>query len=336
MPQDAPRQDVGIDVSKDRLEVAIQIDDLPPQHLSFANTRTGHRQLRRRLTKKRRSARVTVESTNTYHLDLAYHLAAAPQIEIQILTPDRLTSFSKAQGTRAKTDRSDAATALEFTRRMKFEPWTPPETELGELRSLTRRVRQLNEEKTREESRLQNLASEGVSPAVCKDLREHIEHLKQRIQGLRTAARELVGERPDLAAEVELHCTVPGIGEKSSLDTVAELLHMPNDLSTRQCVAYTGLDPKVSESGKTVSKKRKISKKGSRYLRAALYMPALAAIQHDPHFRAFYDKLLARGKHKRTALTAVMRKLLHALWAMHRTQMPYDGDKLFPGILVSG
>lgn len=336
MHQDASRQDVGIDVSRDRIEVAVQIEDHPPQHLSFANTRTGHRRLRRRLTKKRRSARVTMESTNTYHLDLAYHLAAAPRIEIQILTPDRLSSFAKAQGTRAKTDRSDAATALEFTRRMEFEPWMPPETEVGELRSLTRRVRQLNEEKTREQSRLQNLASEGVSPAVREDLREHIDHLKQRIQGLRAAARELITDRPDLAAEVELHSTVPGIGETSSLDTVAELLHMPEDLSTRQCVAYTGLDPKVGESGKSVSKERKISKKGSRYLRAALYMPALAAIQHDWRFRAFYDKLLARGKHKRTALTAVMRKLLHALWAMHRRQTPYDGEKLFPGILVSG
>lgn len=335
MTQDAPRQDVGIDVSKESIEVAVQLGEHPIQRLSFDNTRQGHRQLRRRLTKKGRSARVTMESTNTYHLDLAYHLAADPRIEVQVLTPTRLSSFSKAQGTRAKTDRTDAETALEFTQRMEFEPWTPPEAQVSELRSLSRRVRQLNEEKTREESRLQNLASEGVSPAVQTDLVEHIEHLKQRIQDLRTAARELIAERPDLAAEIELHRTAPGIGEKASIDTVAELLHMPDDLSTRQCVAYTGLDPKVAESGKTVSKQRKISKKGSRYLRAALYMPALTAVRDDPHFKAFYNKLLERGKHKRTALTAVMRKLLHALWAMHRTQTPFDGNKLFPHLEVS-
>ena len=76
-------------------------------------------------------------------------------------------------------------------------------------------------------------------------------------------------------------------------------------------------------------KKTRISKAGNRHLRRALYMPALVAAQHDPHLRAFYELLIARGKAKMQALVAVMRKLLHAIFGMFKHRQLYDGSKLF-------
>ena len=100
-------------------------------------------------------------------------------------------------------------------------------------------------------------------------------------------------------------------------------------LPARQWVAYAGLDPRQYSSGSSVQKKMRLSKAGNKHLRRALYMPALVAVQHDPHLRAFYQHLLERGKFKMQALVAVRRKLLHAFPGRFKTHQPYDGSKLF-------
>ena len=101
------------------------------------------------------------------------------------------------------------------------------------------------------------------------------------------------------------------------------------DRDVRQWVAAAGLDPREHSSGTSVHQKTGISKAGNRHLRRALYMPALVAVQHDPHLRAFYQHLLEKGKEKLQALVAVMRKLLHAIFGMWKHQQPYDGAKLY-------
>jgi transposase len=129
--------------------------------------------------------------------------------------------------------------------------------------------------------------------------------------------------------------TTPGIGETSALQILGELAVLPDTLDARQWVAFAGLDPLQFTSGNSVEKKPRISRGGSRHLRRALYMPALVAIRHEPHLRAFYQRLLARGKAPLQAVVAVMRKLLHAFFAMFRSDHSYDGSKLCPVELAS-
>ena len=94
-------------------------------------------------------------------------------------------------------------------------------------------------------------------------------------------------------------------------------------------MAHAGLDPRPYESGTSVHRPRRISKVGNRHLRAALYMPALVAIQHEPNVKAFYDKLVAAGKKPVQTVVAVMRKLLHAIWGMLKHDEDFDGNKFF-------
>ena len=103
---------------------------------------------------------------------------------------------------------------------------------------------------------------------------------------------------------------------------------LPHGLDARQWVAFSGLDPSQFTSGTSVEKKPRISRGGSRHLRRALYMPALVALRREPHLRAFYQRLVSRGKARLQAVVAVMRKLLHALFAMFRSNQTYDGSKL--------
>jgi len=100
-------------------------------------------------------------------------------------------------------------------------------------------------------------------------------------------------------------------------------------LDVRQWVASAGLDPRECSSGSSLRKKARISKAGNAHLRRALYMPALVAIRHQPHLRAFYQHLRAQDKPKMVALIAVMRKLLHAIYGMFKHQQPFDGSKVY-------
>jgi len=146
---------------------------------------------------------------------------------------------------------------------------------------------------------------------------------------LRREAVRLIACDPELDRRFCLMLTTIGIAETSALQILGELAVLPDMLDARQWVAFSGLDPRLFKSGKSVEKRPRISRSGSRHLRRALYMPALVALRRDPYLRVFYQNLLARGKARLQAVVAVMRKLLHALFAMFRSNQPYDGASQF-------
>ena len=146
---------------------------------------------------------------------------------------------------------------------------------------------------------------------------------------LAAKALQIIAADPILQERFDYLDSVPGIASASAIALLAELALLSPDLDVRQWVASAGIDPREHSSGSSVHKKTRISKAGNRHLRRALYMPALVAVQFDPHLRAFYQRLLAHGKAKLQALVAVMRKLLHAIFGMFKHRQPYDGSKLF-------
>jgi len=105
------------------------------------------------------------------------------------------------------------------------------------------------------------------------------------------------------------------------------LYGLPADMTARQWVAHSGLDVRHVNSGTSVHKVPRISKQGNGHLRRILYMPALVASRREPHVRAFYDQLVAAGKTPLQALVAIMRKLLHAVHGMLKTNTDFDGSK---------
>lgn len=140
---------------------------------------------------------------------------------------------------------------------------------------------------------------------------------------------QLIRGVPALATKLAQLISTKGIGEASAMRLLAELLVLPDDLAAPQWVAHAGLDPRPYESGTSVHRPRRITKVGNRYLRAALYMPAVVAIRHEPNVKAFYNKLVAAGKKPMQAVVAVMRKLLHAIWGMLKHDQDFDGNKFF-------
>jgi transposase len=219
---------------------------------------------------------------------------------------------------------------------MPWVPWVPPSVLALRLRALTRAIEALVVTQTQEKNRQHSLqASRALPTFVIRELQRHLDYLQVRITRLRREALRLIARDPELDRRFRLLLTTPGIGETSALQILGELAVLPDTLDARQWVAFAGLDPIHCTSGTTVEKKPRISRGGSRHLRRALYMPALVAIRHEPHLRAFFERLVARGKAQLQAVVAVMRKLLHAFFAMFRSDHSYDGFKLCPMELAS-
>jgi transposase len=319
---------VGIDVSARSLKVAVDDGRQEQQSLDFPNIESGHRCLVRRLTKSGRSARVVLEASGIYSLDLALALHRAPRIEVMVANPRAARDFAKAFMLRSKTDKLDASVLLELVRRMPFVSWQPPRQTAFALRAFSRRIAALIKIRTQERNRLHAAEHSRESPAaIRRDIEINLRHLDRRIKRLEEQAVDVVWEDPGLRHDLVLLTSIRGIARASALQILAEIRVLPDDLSPRQWVAHAGLDPCSFESGESVAKPARISRVGNRHLRSALYMPALVASRYEPHIKAFYDELIARGKKPKQALVAVMRKLLHSIHGMLRTGTDFDGEK---------
>jgi transposase len=322
----------GIDVSAAQLVVAREGESGRWLQRSFPNRASGHQALIRWLQKSGGRVRVCLEATGRYSLDLALALHTASGMEVAVLNPKVVHAFA-ATLCRSKSDPADAQVLAEYARRMPFQPWHPPGAAALELRNLTRHISALTQQHTQARNRLHALsASTTGSRWVQQDLKRSLRDLQRRMEKMRRAALALIAQDAELRPRFARLLSMPGIAEISALSLLGELALLAPGLTVRQWVAHSGLDPAHYDSGSSVHKRARISRAGNRYLRRALYMPALVAARRDPHLRAFYQVLLARHKAKLQALMAVARKMLHAIFGMFRGNADYDGSRLFPAL----
>jgi transposase len=322
----------GIDVSAATLAVAVIELDAGIEQRQFSNRGSGHKALIGWLQRKTR-VRVSLEATGIYSLDLALALDAAAGIELAVLNPKMVNRFAQTLR-RSKTDAADAMVLAEYSRRMPFVAWRPPSLNGLRLRAVSRHIAALVAQHTREQNRLHAAQGSMATPrCLLEDLKRSLDALQRRIVKMRRQAMDLVGEEAGMEQRFRLLTGIPGIAATSAIQILGELVLLAPEMKVRQWVAHSGLDPVHQDSGTSIHKPSHISRAGNRHLRRALYMPALAAVRWDPHLKCFYDQLLSRHKTKLQALIAVARKLLHAIFGIFKTHIPYDGQKLFPTLL---
>lgn len=320
----------GIEVSAKELLVCLRREEKVLPVRRFANTPAGHRDLAKFVQHKGRAVHVCMEATGTYGLDLALLLSGRPNMVLTVVNPRTARRFAESLQVRNKTDQEDVMVLEEFARRMEPQPWKAPSTQALQLRALARRLTTHSKLLTAERNRLHAAETTQSSPkALLKDLRHSIKKLELARRELLRAAVEIIRSDAQLNSKYRLMLSIKGIASLSAVLILGELAVLAHDLTARQWVAFAGLDPRKCQSGTSVHKRPHISKAGNKYLRRALYMPALVAIQRDPGFQAFYQRLKARGKLPLQAIVAAMRKLLHAIFGVISTQRPFDSRKLF-------
>lgn len=320
---------VGIDVSIKVFDATMQ-NGSDVVRKQFPNTQTGHRHFIQWALYQASSAQVCLEATGIYHLQLALALDRRSDIELMVVNPCAARRFAQAHMVRAKTDAIDADGLLQYLQRMEFRRWSAPRQELLQLQSITHRLAQLDKEVIRERSRLHAARRAGAHTQLAQqDIQAHILQIQRRLKHLRAQAIQVINNDPRMAADARIVESAPGFAELSAAKILAELSALPDDMTPAQWVAHAGLDPRPCESGSSQRSPRRISKQGNVRIRRALFMPALVAIRRNANVSAYYEKLLGSGKAKLQAITAVMRKLLHALWGMLHHRHEWDGEKFY-------
>ncbi len=322
---------VGIDVSQKELVVVVNAQGKARPAKIFENTTTGHQEIIRLLAKLKGETRICLEATGVYHFDLAVALSRAEGLDVMVINPKAAHNFAQALMKRSKTDSIDAATLAAYCERMPFEVWQRPADEVIALRAMGRRIAALNKLKTQTKNQRHALkATQDTPDIVIEQTEELVNVLEKQIQAHRDSALELIRQHESLTRVFTLIIGIKGIAEASAIQLLAELLVLPQDMSAKQWVAYAGLDPRHYESGSSVAKKPRISKAGNKYLRQSLYMPALVATRYEPNIKAYYHHLIENnGLKKLQALCAVMRKLLHAIHGMLKTNKEFDGARFY-------
>jgi transposase len=313
---------VGIDVSKRWFDVCVSAEG-DRNERRFANDRCGFEALLAWLGTT--SVHVCLEGTGGYERALCVFLVDAGAL-VSRANSLLVRRFAEGMGMLHKTDRLDAWILAEFCRLRR-----PP---LVELEPRTRReLRQLVRTHLDLKKQRRQLRNQLVGPSLVCGAQAALEIAMLGIcQAIAEAERRLdllLDEDAQLAEEVRLLSTIPGVAKTAALKILAQL---PEGLlrSPKALAAYAGLAPALKESG-TTCKGSAIPIRCSRTLRAILFMAGLVARRNCPHLKAFALGLVARGKAKKQAIIAVARKLAHAIFAVLTRRQPYDGAKLCAG-----
>ena len=302
---------VGIDVSKDRLDVHIL-----PEGEAFAVSRdaAGLETLVDRL-KSRPVHTIAVEATGGFETFVAADLAAAG-LPVVVVNPAHVRSFAKALGKRAKTDPIDALVIARFVEATKPEIRPLPDAQTRFLADLVARRRQIIAMITAEQNRRKR-----ASPRAVRSIDRLLKALEKELASMDAELRDTMRGSPAWRAAEELLTSVPGVGDITARSLLAELPELGR-LDRRQIAALAGLAPWTRQSGKWRGKS--FIAGGRTSVRTSLFMAAVTAARYNPPLKAFRDRLVQAGKPKMVALIAVARKLLTILNAIIRDQKPWQ------------
>lgn len=288
---------VGIDVSKDRLDVAVFGTG---EVFDATNNEAGIAGLVERLLLDR-PALVVLEATAGFQNGLVAALVLA-DVPVAVVNPRQVRDFAKALGKLAKTDRLDAVVLAHFAQAVRPEPRPLPDETTVALGAIVARRRQLVEMLVMERNR-----REGTPKKLKPRLDEHIRSLELYLAEIDKDLGSALRQSPVWRERDDLLRSVPGIGPVVSATLLAELPELGR-LNRREIAALVGVAPLNRDSGKRRGKRGIWG--GRATIRATLYMAALSAARYNPRLRAFYENLVKQGKPKKVALVACMRKLL--------------------------
>ena len=299
---------IGIDISKDTLDVHRLADG---QHKQFLNGKAGHTQLLKWI-KSRPGQLVIFEATGAYHRQLERALGAKAVLFVKV-NPKQARRFAQASGKLAKTDRVDCEMLAKMGAALQLVPRPLFAESLYDLRELLSARRALIKDSTAAKARKATVSNALIKRQLEKRLRQ----IESDIGKIDALMLELARQDQHMSERLDILSSIPGIGMITALMILVDMPEI-GTLGNKQVASLAGLAPMSQSSGKWQGKAR--IQGGRPNLRNAIFMPALVAIRFNPDLKAKYDHLVAAGKEKKVAITAVMRKLLVLANALLRDQ----------------
>ena len=298
-------QNVGVDIAKDTLDVAI----LPAgESFRVANDPGGHRALIKRLGRFEIS-RIVFEATGAI-IACSNGRSPRPACPSSRSIPSG-RRFAEATGKLAKTDRCDASCWPAWAR-LELEP--PPASKIAQS---MKELVSARDALVKDRVAALNRKAVALDPLIKRQLAQRLRHIDGQIQAIDNRLRTLRGSDPDLTLRVDILTSIPGFAEPTANTLVVEAPELGR-LDNSQAGSLVGLAPIASDSGQT--NRRRSIRGGRPRARRALYMPALSAIRFNPEFKAKYQAMITAGKPPKVAIVAIMRKLFILANALIRDQ----------------
>jgi transposase len=317
------KQNAGIDVSKDTIDVAISFlnNDISKSIFStrkFANTLSGFVEMKTWLNAKMLPClklNFTMEATGVYYESLAYFLHEQGYM-VHVVLPNIAKKYAQSLGLESKTDKIDACTLAQMGLERNLWLWQPASPNLLILKQLTRERDALVCNRTDVSNILHSYRYQGKPNAdSIKRSEEHIAFLDNLIKEIEKEIAELINSDEALRIKIQYPLSIPGVGMITAAVIIAETNGFAAFSSIKQLTNYAGLNVKISESG-TWKGKSKISKRGNSHIRKALYMPALSKKTNDEGTRLFYNRIKEKKGIGMIAVVAVERKLLGLMFTL--------------------
>lgn len=324
-------QCVGIDISSKSFTACIgtqyaKSDQSFSEVVSFNNGKNGFNQLLRWVKKHNQpnsQLSFLMEATGVYHENLAHHLHHIGKM-VHIALPNTSKHYFLSLNIKSKTDFLDAKILSRFGLEHSHRPWRPAHPVYLKLRNLTRYQVQLQEQKTS----LKNIkhskeAAHSTEQFILKSNRKLIDQLEKQIQLCRKQIEELLVSIPEICAKVKLLLTIKGVGITTVATIIAETQGFEHFRNAKQLASYAGYDVVERQSGTSVNGKSRISKKGNKYIRNALYFPAMVACRYNPDLKSMYLRIIQKKPSKMIGQVAIQRKLLLLMYALWKKNEPF-------------
>ena len=324
---------LGIDVSKEKLDCCLLRDaaDTKRKTKVVANSPAGLAMLVTFVEKegvRPDELHAIMEGTGVYH-QLAAETLCDAGMTVSIVNPAQAKDFARGMAVRTKNDTKDSFVLARFGALLKPAPWVPPSPEARQLRAYIAREDAIKKDIQREQNRKET-SIVGRAPAdILASIDETISFLNEQLKAIQKKIASHINKHPGLKDDMKLLTSIPGVGPETGHHMLS-IMHTHQFRSAEQLAAYLGLVPVERQSGTSLHAHPKLSKAGPKAMRAALYMPAVSALQWNPHIIALKERLAAKGKTPMAIVGAAMRKLVHLCFGVLKTRTKYAADHVQP------
>jgi transposase len=330
------KQALGIDVAQKELVVSLgcMCENLSIEiyaHKVFPNTKNGFSTLVSWVQKRvdpNIKVRYVMEATGVYHESLAYYLAQE-ECEVSIVLPNKISNYFRTLEVKTVTDKTASETIARFGLERKLDLWRRPKLVFKKLRQLTRERDQIVQDRTMAKNQLHAEQAEAEPhPSSVNRIQKRITFLNKQEKEIQQEIAKMAKEDLEVSGSIEGIRSITGVGLLTTVTVLAETNGFELIRNKRQLTSYAGFDVKEKQSGTSVRGKARISKRGNRYLRKAMHLPALTAIKHSDRFKAIFVRLVSKHGIKMKAAVAVQRKLLEMIYTIYKTKTLYNEDYL--------
>jgi len=313
----------GIDISKLTFDVTALLDN-KSRHKKFNNNPQGFQLFHKWIVSFEVENYICMEATGVYGAHLASFLVKMKHKTI-VSNPYKIKNYARMKMNRNKTDKADSLCIAQYCKSLQNEGeidshlYFPKSKYFQRLQALVTRLEQVKLLKSQEVNHLEST----LDKVALKFIKDTVKQLDKQIKAIKNSIIKCVNQDSTLKKQVNLLVTIDGIGEITAWSILAYLGDISLFSTSGQVTSYVGINPFVENSG-TSLKVSRLSKMGHKRLRKSLYMPAVVAKKYNPILVEFYDKLLNKGKPKKVAICAVMRKLLVIAYGVLKSETEFN------------